>query len=231
MPWETFRTDRILRHSHRPVTFVTKSGGLPGYYSKIYILEEYGLGLTILVGGKSALLGELQEIVTTEIVNAAEELTWSEIDQDYSHQYVSVDAKLNSSVILATSLEQGLHLTSFISNGTDVLHDSLPNWGVANLEQEQGWYGQLVPTLLFKNETTQQGEIWRLEIVAERSTHGPAGVWDAFCSTDIDQLSYAGLPVNEVVFWHEEGHLELPAWNVTLKVSKRQGMVKQSSAR
>lgn len=47
MPWEIFRTDRMLRDSRRPVTFVTKSGGLDGYYSQILLMPEYGLGLTI----------------------------------------------------------------------------------------------------------------------------------------------------------------------------------------
>lgn len=97
------------------------------------------------------------------------------------------------------------------------------NWGVANLKQDRGWlYAQLVPTLLFENETRQQGEIWRLEIVAETSTtHGSGSVWDSFCLGDIDPYSYAGLPVNEIVFWHEDGHLELPAWHVMLKVSEK----------
>lgn len=78
------------------------------------------------------------------------------------------------------------------------------------------WHAQLVPTLLFKNETSQDGEIWRLLAVRERDGQDQ-GIWEEFCPTDVDSLSYAGLPFNEIVFWREEGLIELPAWRVTMK--------------
>ena len=156
MPFEIFRTDAILKESRRPVTFVTKGGGVPGYFSQINIMEEYGLGLTVLVGGEQSLLAELLNIITVDLIQAAEEAIWQDVGKTYKGTYAAMDPALNSSLELQSSPSEGLVLTSFISNGTDVLN-SIP--GVP-LDFNSG-RAQLIPTLLYKNESTQQGEIWR----------------------------------------------------------------------
>lgn len=43
MPWETFRTDKIL-DAGRTVTFFTKGGGLPGYSTLILVVPQYVSG-------------------------------------------------------------------------------------------------------------------------------------------------------------------------------------------
>ncbi|KAK1051325.1 hypothetical protein LTR12_009481 [Friedmanniomyces endolithicus] len=222
MPWETFRTDKILKHTTRPVTFVTKSGGVPAYYSKITMMPEYGLGLTVLLGGNNKLLGEIQEAVTVPLIRAAEALIWQDIDAAYSGTYSTPDSHvLNSTLTLAASPTAGLQLMGFISNGTDVFKTLLAQWaGLIDSDSGQ-WRVQLMPTLLYKNETTQEGEIWRLLVVEVRT--GKEKVWDDFCSTDVDPASYAGLPINEVVLWHGEGVVELPAWKVNMKRVKEGG--------
>ena len=48
---------------------------------------------------------------------------------------------------------------------------------------------------------------------------GERGVWDDFCIANMEYVDYGGLPFNEVVFWGEEGVLELPAWRVKLSKS------------
>ena len=223
MPFEIFRTDAILKDSKRPVTFVTKSGGLPGYLSRISLMPEYGLGLTVLVagdtdGGGGDLLNALQETVTVGVVQAAEEAIWKETEKKYAGCYAAVDTKLNSSLCLESSPSTGLILTCFISNGTDVFNTVIPK---TFLDDSRPWRIQLAPTLLFKNETTQQGEIWRMTASYERSAEVDRGVWDEFCVTDIDFRMYAGLPINEIVFWHDEGIVELPAWRVEMKATQK----------
>lgn len=121
MPFEIFRTDKILPESRRPVTFTTKSGGLPGYYSLVSILEEYGLGFTILVGGNVDLVGKIQNLLSTVLIPAAEKVVWHSIDKHYTGTYVPIKsshAPLNSSLTLTTSYANGLQLSSFISNST-----------------------------------------------------------------------------------------------------------------
>ncbi|KAK4635979.1 putative hydrolase [Fulvia fulva] len=220
MPFETFRTDKILRDSRRPVTFVTKAGGLPGYYSRISMLEEYGLGITILVGGTNEILEPLNELVSVALVRAAEEIAWQRMAVDYPGTYAPIRSDLNTSLVLATSPSKGLHVETFISNGTDVLAALLSKSAPGDdAEQKQRWHAQLVPTLLFENEEAPKGEIWRMQVVSERSEEQQlsAGVWDEFCPTDLEGPLYAGVPVNKIVFWHELGTVELPAWNISMK--------------
>jgi len=216
MPFEIFRADRILKETRRPVTFVTKSGGLLGYSSRVYVLPEYGLGITVLVGGDAGLLSEIQEIVTVGLVRAAEQAVWKDVGRMYDGLYTSTDLSLNSSMKLSSSPSSGLVIESFISNGTDALQKVI---GPYFVDSSRPWRAQLMPTLLFKDETAQQGEIWRIRGVYERSSED-RGVWGDFCTTDVDVNLYAGLPISEVVFWHDEHTVELPAWKVTLTMER-----------
>ncbi|CAK3956300.1 Hypothetical predicted protein [Lecanosticta acicola] len=215
LPFEIFRTDTLLRPStRRPVTFATKSGGLPGYYSLISLLDEYALGFTILVGGDAPLVPRIQSLLAELLVPAAEQVIWNSIDKTYTGHYRPVSPSLNSSLSLKTSPAKGLHLSHFISNSTDVLQALGGELGAA---AGTPWHAQLIPTLLFEDEENQQGEIWRVTAVNERTEDAEAGVWDEHCVTDVDVLRYAGQPVTKVVFWHEKGVVELPAFQLTLR--------------
>ncbi|KAF2183989.1 beta-lactamase family protein [Zopfia rhizophila CBS 207.26] len=219
MSWEIFRTDNILLNSKRPVTFVTKSGGLPGYVSIIMYLPEYDLGFTILVAGNSALIRTIREVVTVAVVRAAEALAIKQLQKRYAATYAS-DSDLNSSVTLVAD-HRGLVVTEFISNGTDVFTIYAEHGGVP---KDRPWYAQLVPTLLYQDEKSQEGAKWRATIVEERIGQS-TDVWDEFCTTDLDLASYAGLPLNEFVLWEGKGGvidaIELTAFRI--KLSREQG--------
>jgi hypothetical protein len=111
-------------------------------------------------------------------------------------------------------------VTQFISNSTDVLASSLPYFGNPDTAILP-WHAQLVPTLLYQNQTALKGELWRSLIVIDRVSEEQDVVWDDFCITDVDQVTYAEIPLNMVVFWSDsEGRVdkaELPAFRVTLK--------------
>jgi hypothetical protein len=222
MPWEILRSGSVLKHSKRPVTIVTKSGGLPGYYSQILLLPEYDLGVTILVAGNITVLNRLKEIVLVGLIQAAEAAMWDHVDKIYTGNLTATNASLNSSLSLEGSPQNGLTISKFISNGTDVLQTVLPQSLGAEMDTHKtSWHAQLTPTLLFKNESSQQGEIWRIVIVQERKEKQNGwGLFEDFCLTDIDTVSYASLPLNEVVFWHEESLVELPAFGVTFKAEE-----------
>ena len=184
MPFEIFRTNAVLKQSRRPVTFVTKGGGVPGYHSLMTMMPEYGLGMTVLAACEepcNTLLTSIQEIASVGLVRAAEELIWEEMNDKYGGCYAAVNSSLNSSLTLAASAKSGFVVTSFISNGTDVLHFVLPEM-FADASRE--WRLQLVPTLLFKNESDKQGEIWRAIPAYERDPE--RGIWDNAGNTDID---------------------------------------------
>ena len=111
-------------------------------------------------------------------------------------------------------------MTQFISNGTDILASSLPSF--SSPETAFGpWHTQVVPTLLYRNQTALKGELWRSLVVIDRLSEEEDDVWDDFCITDMDQATYAEVPINEMVFWSDNNgkivEVELPAFRVTLK--------------
>jgi CubicO group peptidase (beta-lactamase class C family) len=216
MPWEIFRSDKILEDTGRPVTFYTKSGGLPGYFSLIALLPEYNLGVTLLVGGDQKVLANLRDLLLPALVKAAERAMWEYVADQYAGEMVATDHCLNSSLTLASSPKDGLTITNFISNGTDVLKFVVPRLLVPDLAR-QGipWHAQLIPTMLFKNESSEKGEIWRMLIVESRT--GRSSVLDGWCVSDIDGVTYKGIPINEVVFWREQGLVEFSAFEVVFK--------------
>lgn len=219
MPWEIFRTSKILFFTKRPVTFVTKSGGLPGYTTIIIMAPDYDIGVTILTAGNGQLLEKLRELVTVPLIRGVEELAFMQMHDKYAGTYIATDFSLNSSITLTVTPSSGLTLTRFISNDTDVLASPLVPTADPDAASHP-WHAQLVPTLLYRNQTALNGALFRLLVVPER-WEGETEVWDDFCITDDDPAMYAGLALNEVAFWTDEDgavvEAELPAWRLTLK--------------
>ncbi|KAF2660796.1 beta-lactamase/transpeptidase-like protein [Lophiostoma macrostomum CBS 122681] len=215
-PWEIFRTDKALLKSRRAITFNAKSGGLPGYTSIIVTVPQYDIGITILVAGPSQAFLQIFDTVAVEVVRAAEEVAIRQLQQRYAGTYVSGDPNLNSSLTL-TADHRGLVVEEFISNSTDVLNS--PLLPAAGAPSDKPWFLQLTPTLLYRNETEQEGERWRFYIAEER-LEGEGKVLDDFCAANVDMASYGGQPINEIVFWRSEGNVfksaELSAFRVTL---------------
>ncbi len=213
-PWEIFQTDRILKDSKRTVRFITKSGGLPGYFSIIILIPEYELGITILVAGNQNLLSKIREVVTIALVRAAEELAIRQLKEHYTGTYASTKAALNSSITIEAD-SRGLIIKRWISNSTDVLKSKS-----FQMVAPENFTPQLVPTLLYRDFEQQVGEEWRILLTSERSEDG-GKIWDDFCIADIDSPVYAGVPLNEVVFWDSNKAgvfetIELAAFRVNL---------------
>jgi len=222
-PWEIFRTNSILPSTSRPVTFVTKSGSVPGYLSYIILLPEYDLGITILTTGTSTLLKDsIREIITVPLVKTAEHIAQKDLAARYTGTYQA--AHLNSTLIISHSAKKSLYVESLISNSTDVFAALKSFWPSDDLRI------QLVPTLLFRDEEKQQGEIWRGLPVPEKRNESL--IWDDFCLTDDDPVQFAGKPVFEFVMWHADDgagrveEVELSAFRVTLKRDRNTGTQK-----
>jgi len=222
MPWEIFRTTSVLPDTKRAVTYVTKSGGLPGYSSMILLVPEYDLGITVLVAGTgSTNFFKLLEIVAVKVVQMAEKLGIEQLQKRYQGVYTSPDPHLNSSITLVAD-NRGLVISSLISNGTDLFATDLPAWGGA--PSDKPWYPQLIPTLLYRNPEDQEGEIWRFVLAEERPKDNTA-VFEEFCVPSYDLPMYGGLPLNELVLWGDDGvdvdTVELTAFRVKLKRSAK----------
>jgi hypothetical protein len=223
-PWEIFRTDKILTKSKRTVSFITKAGGLPGYTSIIITVPEYDLGITILLAGKPDFFDKIQEVVTVEAVRAAEEVAIRQLQERYAGAYTSNTPNLNSSLTLVAD-HRGLVVKEWISNSTSLLDTLFPFF--VGAQNDQPWYAQVIPTLLYRNELKQEGERWRL-LVANERTEGDLGIWDDFCMANIDGPRYADLPINEIVFWKGEGDVvqgvELPGFRANL-IRQKQSII------
>jgi hypothetical protein len=212
MPWEILHTDRVLKNSRRTVRFITKGGGLPGYFSIIATIPEFDLGFTVLVAGEYEMLPKLRNAIGETIVRAAEEVSIRQLQERYVGVFESKSKTLNSSITIVAD-ERGLVAEHFISNGTDVL---------ANIRRMTSapWYAQMVPTLLYKDEGNQRGELWRMVAYDERSSEEGI-IWDDYCSANIDWPVYADISTNEFVFWDQKkdgkyAKLELSAWRANM---------------
>jgi hypothetical protein len=175
------------------------------------------LGITFLVGGDHEVLGSLRDLLLSALVKAAESAMWEYVADQYAGKMVATDQSLNSSLTLTSSPKDGLTITNFISNGTDVLNFVIPQFLAPKLGQQGiSWHAQLIPTMLFKNETSERGEIWRMLVVESRTEN--LSVFDGWCVSDVDSVTYNGIPINEIVFWREEGLVEFSAFEVVFKL-------------
>lgn len=217
-----------------PVTFVTKSGGLPGYTSMIITIPELELGLTILVAGNMSTFATLQSHAASLLAVAGERAAAGLYKHSPAGRYIgfsrtidpparraqgrdgapttSEEKHLNTTLAIEVDPARGVVITEFISNGTDAR--------AKFLEDERGSALVLTPTLLLANPG-HEGDIWLAVVTGEpdskkRNKFGgwspSRGAWDAFCPTDVDSTFYGGEVINQLVNWG--GALEMPAFDV-----------------
>ncbi|PYI09596.1 beta-lactamase/transpeptidase-like protein [Aspergillus sclerotiicarbonarius CBS 121057] len=227
-PWEIFRSPAILPNSTRSVTLNTKGGGLAGYYTYSFILPVYDLVIFMGVAGDLTGLNDLLDTVVDPMIVGAETLAQSQLNATYSGTYVSTDTGLNSSLTLSHSMQQSLYISEWVSNGTDVLAALVPL--VANQAGTgENIYFQVMPT--FETRVAADGsvgEVWRFINVMEGNggdteiRGNASSIWADYCVSNIDPLSYAGVALNEAVFWRAGNasaavaEVELSAFRVVL---------------
>jgi hypothetical protein len=128
MPWEILHTDQVLKNSRRTVRFITKGGGLPGYFSIIATIPEFDLGFTVLVAGEYEMLPKLRNAIGETIVRAAEEVSIRQLQERYVGIYSSNNKTLNSNDISALVCTDGAYATlqrRGTSTGRIMAHGSL----------------------------------------------------------------------------------------------------------
>ncbi|CAN8105933.1 unnamed protein product [Discula destructiva] len=130
-PWE------IMRYTHAgtgKVTDLYTKLGDSGYYSGLLVLiPDYQAGFSILASSTSTNLSTVVEgmadVIIDAVVPALEDQAAAEAGRNLGGVYRSADSSLNSSIKLAVnhsaSAAPGLSITSWISNGTDVLRGGL----------------------------------------------------------------------------------------------------------
>ncbi|KAL9633606.1 MAG: hypothetical protein Q9204_003327 [Flavoplaca sp. TL-2023a] len=126
-PWE------ILRYLHEPSGIVTdiytKSGDSGAYGGYIALIPNFGVGFTVL--GTSSLPYRtfvtpiLADLITETIIPALLCQAEAEANANFAGTYTAAGQDLNTTLTISLNeteaAKPGLVLTSFISNGTDVL--------------------------------------------------------------------------------------------------------------
>ncbi|KFY68082.1 hypothetical protein V497_00022 [Pseudogymnoascus sp. VKM F-4516 (FW-969)] len=125
-PWEIMR----YTHSSGVVTDIyTKLGDSGAYSGYIVLLPDYNAGFSILSGSTSKLrfsvIGEVAEVITSSIVPALAAQAAKESEKKFAGVYNSTVHGLESSLVLSVNETKGaapgLVVSSWTSNGTDVL--------------------------------------------------------------------------------------------------------------
>lgn len=216
-PWEIFRTNDILPNTKRPVTFYTKGGGLAGYFSYSIIIPQYDIVLFMAVAGDLNALNTIFTQILNPLVIGAEAEAQLQLKRTYTGVYSSTNNSLNSSITLTQTDPRALHITSWISNSTDVLAALIP-LVAAKAGTSGDMYLQLQPTFQTRSKENQTGEVWRfINVIDDYSLPTNATmVWDDYCVSNIDPLSYGTVPLNEAVFWRNSADPSSPVSAITL---------------
>lgn len=125
-PWE------IMRYTHPSgvITDMYTKSGDSGYYSGfIVLLPDYNAGFSILASStvvkRFIVVTEIADLVASSILPALAAQAAAEAERNFAGVYTSTVQGLNSSLILSVNrtvdAAPGLTVSSWISNGTDVL--------------------------------------------------------------------------------------------------------------
>lgn len=224
MPWEIYRTTKLLSDTDRGMTIVTKGGALNGYYSHIILLPEYNFAITVLVAGDSQALGWLEKQVLTATAGVVESIARSQTKKRYAGKYQA--SGINSSLALELNGSSGLVIDSWISNGTDFLLEYVGiHTGKYDLDQGKV---QLLPAGVRRSNG---GEVWRASFVP--SYQEIESVIDGCMINDVDNLMYGDRSLQEFVFVADGGRkitlLELPGLRVVMEKQSDVERIKQSA--
>lgn len=123
-PWEIFRISHPI--NGRVSDLYTKEGDADGYSSYLILSPDHGAGFTILIAGKASTtiaINAIADILTSTVIPALESQAAAEAAHKLAGTYISTSSRLNSSVTLSVhpSRGAGLLVTSWISNGTDIV--------------------------------------------------------------------------------------------------------------
>lgn len=215
MPWEIFRSTSLLSDSDRAMDLIMKSGSLSGYASRIIMIPEYNIGVTVLVAGDGKAKDWIEELVMSKLIPEVESETRRQMRDKYAGTYYApAHLGVNSSVKISLDGASGLVITSWISNDTDFLHQ----YAALSMGTGKG-RAQLVPSNIGRGSS---GQVWRVMFAAPDTRTGRA--MENCLIDDLDSMMYGGRSLEEFVFHlSKDGvveSVELPAFRITLQKGK-----------
>ena len=194
------------------IDLFTKSGSLSGYTSRIILIPEYDLGVTVLVAGDGKAVNWIEQRVLAHLIKGVDKMTQDQTRDKYAGVYYApVSIGFNSSLKIEVDGAEGVIVTSWISNGTNFLdqYKELSKAGDTGR-------AQLVPSSIKRGRS---GEVWRLIYAAPDSRRG--GAIKNCLIDDLDSMMYGGRSLEEFVFHQDEKgviqSIELPAFRIMLQ--------------
>ncbi|EHK21579.1 uncharacterized protein TRIVIDRAFT_59845 [Trichoderma virens Gv29-8] len=133
-PWEIHR----YTHPSGVITdLYTKSGDSGDYSAYFVLLPDYDAGFTILSSSSHVTrfltLSALMDIIINSLIPSLAAQAAAEAENRFAGFYYSEDCSLNSSLTLTVNqsavASPGLIISSWISNGTDILESLVPTTG------------------------------------------------------------------------------------------------------
>lgn len=73
LPWEIYRTTNLTQTHPHTIDIYAKDGDVVEYYSRLSLIDQYGVGLVILTAGSTKAINPLNEAAFSILIPAVEE--------------------------------------------------------------------------------------------------------------------------------------------------------------
>ena len=212
-----------VNQPHRTLTVYTKAGTFRRYTAFITLLKDFNLGFTIMMAGNPPLNNFYgADLLGQSLIPAYDAVARDEADRLFSGTYAARSAGSggNSSITISTTAgKPGLGISSWTSNGTNMLDMSLMlQAGTAFLPQKAE--ARLYYTLL---EGKAPGGGTRQSFKAVFEDTGPPGVGRQLWSTDcgawvgVTGVTYGSMPLDEFIFERDSSGKVVSVENLALR--------------
>ncbi|PKS11711.1 hypothetical protein jhhlp_001699 [Lomentospora prolificans] len=195
MPWEIFRLSNITP-DNRTIDIYTKLGSITGYSAYIVIIPDYHIGASIIASGDDADAATwgLLDLIATLVVPWADSLTRDQARDKYVGEYTNG----NESLIISMDQGPGLRIESWTSGSHSIL-EALAKERSIPLKSLYAW---IYPV--------GEGNWWQMALEQTDSGQLDSSLPSSGCTawTYVDQLRYAGRPVDKFQFRIEGGNVK-----------------------
>lgn len=235
MPWEITRAANLTPAHPHIIDIYAKDGHVPGYSARIGVIDQYGIGFTILTAGLYDVMNPLTEALLSVFMPAIEEATRDEAKAYVGNFSTPINSTVKSHLAFAIDDGPGLKITEFVSNSTDMLAGLTEFWSLwpgstGESQLDFRIYPAQISETVGSNSTTSSAETltredWRLVMepfpVPSASELPSQKAYDNICTTwqGHDSLYYGGKPVDRFVLLkkgEEVVGVEIPFLRVTL---------------
>ncbi|KAI9750660.1 MAG: hypothetical protein M4579_006373 [Chaenotheca gracillima] len=225
-PWEIVRASLLPDYPEKITDIYAKDGGVPGYYSRFALIDEYGIGFNVLVAGDTLALNQIVEALLATFIPVIEKTTREEANTTYSGLYTN-DTSPGANLTLSIDDGPGLKIDGLYRNGSEILStlQTVRSQSLGFPATDTPPDSRLLATGMTHTEGDEEKEEWRLMLTitdgeAPKSSSGlpSRGVYDVdktcLAWQLADNLYYGGLSLERFVIVKKGGkvvRVEMPA--------------------